>query len=214
MCSRCCIPSASLLVDFGRHVDVRPCCSSKAVILWLEDHKFGSHCARPFVRESLGMTLNHTLPLVCIDWPQGSAAEPCERVCGWVNGTETVKLFRPSKKVVNRDYTPFTILPWCQQWVGPIPCACWQGYSLSPVLFIIIMDRFSWLSQALEDLFCSLQMMLSSQDFQHALGKFAAECEAAGMWVRTTKSETGSWPEKDSLSSPGGLHAPSSGGGV
>lgn len=113
MCSRCCIPSASLLVDFGRHVDVRPCCSSKAVILWLEDHKFGSHCARPFVRESLGMTLNHTLPLVCIDWPQGSAAEPCERVCGWVNGTETVKLFRPSKKVVNRDYTiyHFTMVP-------------------------------------------------------------------------------------------------------
>ncbi|KAL1259178.1 hypothetical protein QQF64_009755 [Cirrhinus molitorella] len=49
-----------------------------------------------------------------------------------------------------------------------------QGFPLSPVLFIIFMDRISRRSQGAEG---------------HALGWFAAECEAAGMRISTSMSE-------------------------
>ena len=53
-----------------------------------------------------------------------------------------------------------------------------QGCPLSPGLFIIFMDRIS-----------SVLMAPSSQDLQHVLGWLAAECEAAGMTISTSKSE-------------------------
>ncbi|XP_058616632.1 uncharacterized protein LOC131530397 [Onychostoma macrolepis] len=73
---------------------------------------------------------------------------------------------------------------------------------LYSVLFIIFMDRISRRSQGLEDvwfgdltisslLFADDVVLLapSDQDLWHALGWFAAECEAAGMRISTSKSE-------------------------
>ncbi|KAK3571553.1 hypothetical protein QTP86_013185 [Hemibagrus guttatus] len=78
----------------------------------------------------------------------------------------------------------------------------WEGCPLSPVLFIVFMDRISRHSQGLEGvrfgdhrisslIFADDIVLLapSSLDLQHALGRFAAECEAAGMRVSTSKSE-------------------------
>ncbi|KAK3523202.1 hypothetical protein QTP86_021761 [Hemibagrus guttatus] len=77
-----------------------------------------------------------------------------------------------------------------------------QGCPLSPVLFIVFMDRISRCNQGLEGvwfgdhrisslIFADDDVLLapSSLDLQHALGRFAAECEAAGMRVSTSKSE-------------------------
>ncbi|KAK3510452.1 hypothetical protein QTP70_006835 [Hemibagrus guttatus] len=76
-----------------------------------------------------------------------------------------------------------------------------QGCPLSPVLFTVFMDRISRHSQGLEgvrfgdhrisSLIFADDVLLapSSLDLQHALGCFAAECEAAGMRVSTSKSE-------------------------
>ncbi|KAK3552026.1 hypothetical protein QTP70_031588, partial [Hemibagrus guttatus] len=90
-----------------------------------------------------------------------------------------------------------------------VPCGIlwevlWEygGCPLSPVLFIVIMDRISRRSQGMEGdrfgnhrisslIFADDVVLLapSSLDLQHALGHFAAECEAAGMRVSTSKSE-------------------------
>ncbi|KAK3506845.1 hypothetical protein QTP70_029252 [Hemibagrus guttatus] len=77
-----------------------------------------------------------------------------------------------------------------------------EGCPLSPVLFITFMDRISRRSQGLEGvrfgdhkisslLFADDVVLLapSSLDLQHALGRFAAECKAAGLRVSTSKSE-------------------------
>ncbi|KAI3367252.1 hypothetical protein L3Q82_008304 [Scortum barcoo] len=55
----------------------------------------------------------------------------------------------------------------------------------------------------------------SSQDLQHVLERFAAECEAAGMRISTSKSEAMvTRPEKGGVPSPGGWRGPASSGGV
>ncbi|XP_075957732.1 E3 ubiquitin-protein ligase CBL-B-B isoform X1 [Anarhichas minor] len=77
-----------------------------------------------------------------------------------------------------------------------------QGCPLSPVLFVTFMDRISRRSLGAENvrfgglgiasvLFVDDVVLLASSDhdLQHSLGRFAAECEAAGMRVSTSKSK-------------------------
>ncbi|KAK3516423.1 hypothetical protein QTP70_011957 [Hemibagrus guttatus] len=90
----------------------------------------------------------------------------------------------------------------CKSDLFPVHVGLRQGCPLSPVLFIVFMDRISRRSQGLEGvwfgyhrisslIFADDVVLLapSSLDIQHALGCFAAECEAAGMRVSTSKSE-------------------------
>ncbi|KAI3374597.1 hypothetical protein L3Q82_021177 [Scortum barcoo] len=84
----------------------------------------------------------------------------------------------------------------------PVHVGLRQGCPLSPVLFIIFMDRISRRSQGPEGvrfgnhrisslLFADdvVLMASSGQDLQHVLGWFAAKCEVAGMRISTSKSE-------------------------
>ncbi|KAK3534617.1 hypothetical protein QTP86_016770, partial [Hemibagrus guttatus] len=90
----------------------------------------------------------------------------------------------------------------CKSDLFPVHVGLRQGCPLSPVLFIVFMDRISRCSQGLEGvrfgdhrisllIFADDVVLLapSSLDLQHALRHFAAECEAAGMRVSTSKSE-------------------------
>jgi len=76
-----------------------------------------------------------------------------------------------------------------------------QDCPVSPVLFVIFMDRISRPSLGLEQvsfgglgiaslLFADDVVLLAFSDraLRHSLGRFAAECEAAGMRVSTSKS--------------------------
>ncbi|KAK3514042.1 hypothetical protein QTP70_002494 [Hemibagrus guttatus] len=116
----------------------------------------------------------------------------------------------------------------CKSDLFPVHVGLRQGCPLSPVLFIVFMDRISRCSQGLEGvrfgdhrisslIFADDVVLLapSSLDLQYALGHFAAECEATVMRVNTSKSEAMVLdPEKGGLHPPGWRGGPSSSGGV
>ncbi|KAK3528161.1 hypothetical protein QTP86_023883, partial [Hemibagrus guttatus] len=102
-------------------------------------------------------------------------------------------LLRAVRSLYNRSRSLVRIAN-CKSDLFPVHVELRQGCLLSPVLFIVFMDRISRRSQGLEGvwfgdhrisslIFADDVVLLapSSLDLQHALGRFAAECEAAGM---------------------------------
>ncbi|KAK3563034.1 hypothetical protein QTP86_014091, partial [Hemibagrus guttatus] len=111
-------------------------------------------------------------------------------------------LLRAVRSLYNRSRSLVRIAS-CKSDLFPVHVGLRQGCPLSLVLFIVFMDRISRRSQGLEGvrfgdhrisslIFADDVVLLASSglDLQHALGRFAAECEAAGMRVSTSKSET------------------------
>ncbi|KAK3522624.1 hypothetical protein QTP86_028195 [Hemibagrus guttatus] len=123
---------------------------------------------------------------------------PCEVL--WEYGVSG-PLLRAVRSLYNRSRSLVCIAS-CKSDLFPVHVGLRKGCPLSPVLFIVLMDRISRRSQGLEGvrfgdhrisslIFADDDVLLapSSLDLQHALGCFAAECEAAGMRVSTSKSE-------------------------
>ncbi|KAK3516360.1 hypothetical protein QTP70_009415 [Hemibagrus guttatus] len=110
-------------------------------------------------------------------------------------------LLRAVRSLYNRSRSLVRITS-CKSDLFPVHVGLRQGCPLLLVLFIVFMDRISRHCQGLEGvrfgdhrisslIFADDVVLLapSSLDLQPALWHFAAECEAAGMRVSTTKSE-------------------------
>ncbi|KAK3543034.1 hypothetical protein QTP70_008748 [Hemibagrus guttatus] len=136
-------------------------------------------------------------------------------------------LLRAVQSLYNRSRSLVHIAS-CKSDLFPVHVGLRQGCPLSPVLFIVFMDRIFRRSQGLEGvrfgdhrisslIFADDVVLLapSSLDLQRALGCFAAECEGAGMRVSTSKSEAMVLDQKKcGLHPPGWRGGPSSSGAV
>ncbi|KAK3561338.1 hypothetical protein QTP86_030637 [Hemibagrus guttatus] len=134
-------------------------------------------------------------------------------------------LLRAVQSLYNQSRSLFQIAS-CKSDLFPVHVGLRQGCPLSRVLFIVFMDRISRRSHGLEGvwfgdhrisllLFADDVVLLAPSilDIQHALGHFAAECEVAGMRVRTSRSEAMVLdPEKGGLQPPDWRGVSSSGG--
>ncbi|KAI3366445.1 hypothetical protein L3Q82_000587 [Scortum barcoo] len=112
-------------------------------------------------------------------------------------------LLRAVRSLYDRSRSLVRIAGGSKSDLFPVHVGLRQGCPLSPVLFIIFMDRISRRSQGPEGvrfgnhrisslLFADdvvVLMASSGQDLQHVLERFAAKCEAAGMRISTSKSE-------------------------
>ncbi|KAK3515853.1 hypothetical protein QTP70_034764, partial [Hemibagrus guttatus] len=107
--------------------------------------------------------------------------------------------FRPSRGTLDQLYTFHRVLEGSWEFAQPVHMCFGK---LSTVSLVAFCGRISRRSQGLEGvwfgdhrisslIFADDVVLLapSSLDLQHALGRFAAECEAAGMRVSTSKSE-------------------------
>ncbi|KAK3544860.1 hypothetical protein QTP86_027529, partial [Hemibagrus guttatus] len=155
-------------------------------------------------------------PTDMTDTPRGTSGREfreCSRVCGSLPKQSTCVLWtwRRHSTVSLVAFCGRSLYNWsrslvriasCKSDLFPVHVGLRQGCPLSPVLFIVFMDRISRRSQGLEGvrfgdhrisslIFADDVVLLapSSLDLQHALGRFAAECESAGMRVSTSKSE-------------------------
>ncbi|KAK3567642.1 hypothetical protein QTP86_020413, partial [Hemibagrus guttatus] len=110
--------------------------------------------------------------------------------------------FRPSRGTLDQLYTLHRVLEGSWEFVQPATCVLWTWRRHWTVSLVAFCGRISRRSQGLEGvrfgdhrisslIFADDVVLLasSSLDLQHALVRFAAECEAAGMRVSTSKSE-------------------------
>ena len=124
--------------------------------------------------------------------------------CGGFSGSMGYRTPDPLiRSLYDRCQSLVRIAGWKQSDLFPVRVGLRQGCPLSPILFIIFMDRISRHSQGIEGvrfgdlrigslLFADDVVLLASsdRDLQLSLDRFAAECEAAGMRISTSKSES------------------------
>ncbi|KAI3376653.1 hypothetical protein L3Q82_017087 [Scortum barcoo] len=132
--------------------------------------------------------------LVVEHWTSSIPSTGCLRVYGSLPNQSTCALW------IWRRHSTVSLVVFCGE------CSASMG-SGEPLLRAV---------RSLYDRSRSLVRIAGSQDLQHVLERFAAECEAAGMRISTSKSPRPwfSTEEKGGMPSPGGWRGPASSGGV
>jgi len=145
---------------------------------------------------------------MCVSLLSGGIWNRCPNHLSWLLSTRRSSGSTPSSLLMSELHTLSLRLSPATLWRKLISAACirdlvlCQGCPLSPVLFVISMDKISRRSLGVEQvrfgglgiaslLFADDVVLLASSDrhLRHSLERFAAECEAAGIRVSTSKSE-------------------------